>query len=112
MALNHLKLLVTDLDRSARFYAEAFGMEEIDRNPNRVILSTPGRDDTLTLGRAKAGEEPGLDHIGFFAHDTDDFDEQVARVEEAGGTLTKRTDIDGRRPTAFFQDPDGFRVQI
>jgi catechol 2,3-dioxygenase-like lactoylglutathione lyase family enzyme len=110
--MNHLKLIVSDLERSASFYAQAFGMEVIDRNPNRVVLSTPGRDDTLTLGQAKPGQAPGFDHLGFFAGDTDDFDDQVARVEAAGGTLVRRTAIDGTRPTAFFEDPDGFSVQI
>jgi catechol 2,3-dioxygenase-like lactoylglutathione lyase family enzyme len=111
--MNHLKLIVSDLERSARFYAEAFGMEVIDRNPGRVILSTPGRDDTLTLGQARPGQTLGLDHLGFFASDIGDFDEQVARVERAGGKLVRRTDIDGHdRPTAFFEDPDGFSVQI
>ena len=110
--LNHLKLNVTDLEASVRFYSEAFGMEVIDRSPSRAILNTPGCHDTLTLGQTSDGEEPGFDHLGVFADPAVDFEALVGRIEEAGGTLEGRSTLPNGRTTAFFRDPDGFRVQI
>ena len=112
VALNHFKLIVGDLDRSVKFYCDAFGMELLERDPARAILTTPGHDDILTLGQAGEGEEPGLDHLGFLDRDVDEFDATVARVERAGGRLLRRSTIDDRRPTAFFADPDGFVIQV
>ena len=108
--LNHLKILVTDLERSTRFYERALGMEVIDRRDDRIILTTPGRGDSLTLGLVKEGQEPGLDHFGFFLDDDTDLDEMLQQAE-AAGARDFRT-VDSHKPTAFFTDPDGFRIQI
>jgi catechol 2,3-dioxygenase-like lactoylglutathione lyase family enzyme len=110
--LNHLKLIVSDLDRSVRFYSAAFGMDVLERDANQVVLTTPGSEDVLTLAQAGGGEETGLDHLGFFGHGAGDFEATVARVEGAGGKLVRRSDNDDEQPTAFFADPDGFSVQI
>lgn len=112
MPLNHLKLVVSDLDRSVSFYRAAFGMDVLEQDANQVVLTTPGLDDVLTLAQAGDGEQPGLDHLGFFGHGTGDFDAAVARVEDAGGRLLRRSGSDDEQPTAFFADPDGFSVQI
>ena len=111
MPLNHLNLNVSDLERSVRFYRAAFGMDEIERHPDFVVLQTPGYDDVLTLRQASDDRPPGLDHLGFFSHLADDFGATVARVEAAGGRLISQ-DRDADPPGAFFADPDGFSVQI
>ena len=111
MPLNHLNLIVSNLDRSVSFYRDAFGMEEVERNADFVVLTTPGSDDVLTLRQAGDGQPPGLDHLGFFGHRADNFDATVARVERAGGRLLRCDDHEDP-PTAFFADPDGFSVQI
>ena len=110
MPLNHLKLIVSDLERSEAFYRAAFGLEVVEREPHQVVLTTPGSGDVLTLAQAGDGQPPGLDHLGFFGHGAGDFDATVEQVERAGGKLLRRVDDD--RPTAFFADPDGFSVQI
>jgi catechol 2,3-dioxygenase-like lactoylglutathione lyase family enzyme len=108
--LNHLKLIVSDLERSEAFYRAAFGLEVEERDEHQVVLTTPGSGDVLTLAQVRDGEELGLDHLGFFGHGSGDFDAAVEQVEQAGGKLLRRSDDDS--PTAFFADPDGFSVQI
>jgi catechol 2,3-dioxygenase-like lactoylglutathione lyase family enzyme len=110
MPLNHIKLIVSDLERSEAFYRAAFGLEVTERDEHQVVLTTPGSGDVLTLAQARDGEDLGLDHLGFFGHGTGDFDAAVKHVEQAGGKLLRRSDDDP--PTAFFADPDGFSVQI
>jgi catechol 2,3-dioxygenase-like lactoylglutathione lyase family enzyme len=108
--LNHLKLIVSDLERSEAFYRAAFGLEVLEREEHQVVLNTPGTDDVLTLAQVRDSEQLGLDHLGFFGHGAGNFDAAVKQVEQAGGRLLRREDDD--RPTAFFADPDGFSVQI
>lgn len=110
MPLNHLKLIVSDLERSEAFYRAAFDLEVIERDDDQVVLTTPGSGDVLTLAQAADGTGLGLDHLGFFGHGAGDFDAAVEQIEQAGGRLLRRMNDD--RPTAFFADPDGFSVQI
>jgi catechol 2,3-dioxygenase-like lactoylglutathione lyase family enzyme len=108
--LNHLKLVVSNLEKSEAFYRAAFDLEVAERDEHQVVLTTPGSGDVLTLAQAGDGEALGLDHLGFFGHGAGDFDAAVKQIEGAGGRLLRRLDDD--RPTAFFGDPDGFTVQI
>jgi catechol 2,3-dioxygenase-like lactoylglutathione lyase family enzyme len=107
--LNHVHLHVTDLERSVRFYREAFALEELHRQPSRVFLNTPGRPDVVTLSQA---DEAGLDHLGFLVSDRADLDEAVDRAERAGGRVVERHAMEGGAPTAFVEDPDGYRIQL
>jgi catechol 2,3-dioxygenase-like lactoylglutathione lyase family enzyme len=106
--LNHVHLVVTDLERSVRFYREAFGLEELYRRPDQVFLNTPGRADVLTLTQ---GEEPRVDHLGFLLAEREGLPEAVERVERAGGRVVRR-EMEGASPTAFVEDPDGHLVQL
>jgi catechol 2,3-dioxygenase-like lactoylglutathione lyase family enzyme len=48
--LTHIHLLVSDLQRSLRFYRQVFGLEEMFWDgPHMVFLRTPGSRDTITL---------------------------------------------------------------
>jgi catechol 2,3-dioxygenase-like lactoylglutathione lyase family enzyme len=107
--LNPVHLVVTDLERSARVYTAAFGLEELWREPGRVFLNTPGRPDVLTLSE---GDGARLDHIGFLRADPSGLDQAVARAERAGGRVVERHEMEGGTPTAFVEDPDGFVVQL
>jgi catechol 2,3-dioxygenase-like lactoylglutathione lyase family enzyme len=106
--LNHVHLVVTDLERSVRFYREAFGVEELSRREGQVFLNTPGYSDVLTLTQ---GSEPRLDHLGFLLAEREELPAAVERAERAGGRVASR-DMDGGEPTAFVEDPDGYLVQL
>jgi catechol 2,3-dioxygenase-like lactoylglutathione lyase family enzyme len=46
----HANIVVRDLEKSLRFYSGLFGMERMDfKDGDLVFLTTPGRDDVLTL---------------------------------------------------------------
>ena len=69
--LTHIHIAVRDLQRSAAFYRDVFGMEVMERGePTLVFMRTPGAVDTLTL-RLASPDEPvgqvggGVDHFGF-----------------------------------------------
>ncbi len=113
----HIHLVVSDLDRSQKFYEQAFGLKEILRHDEErmVFLQTPGAGDVVTLREEQSnriGVCGGIDHFGFPLVDANDLDEAIREVEAAGGKLIERTEIGGGLPTAFVSDPDGYRIQL
>ena len=40
MRIQHVGLVVSDLERSRRFYADALGLEEVERPPNFMFEGT------------------------------------------------------------------------
>lgn len=112
-----IHLLVADLERSVRFYEQAFGLRVVMRQQERrmAFLQTPGTGDIVTLredASARVGDCGGIDHFGFPLVDANDLDGAIAEVEAAGGRLIERESIAGGYPTAFVADPDGYRIQI
>jgi catechol 2,3-dioxygenase-like lactoylglutathione lyase family enzyme len=108
--LERVHLLVSDLDRSLRFYREAFGLLEAFRiAPRTSFLRIPGSDDLIVLHEA---DEPGVDHFELAVADPDFLEDAIAAVERAGGRLLLR----GRRapgtPYAFVADPDGNQIEL
>jgi len=115
-AMNHIHLIVRDKERSARFYEEAFGMKRLGVKHDRMIfLQTPGASELLTVSEldpARAGVQGGVDHIGFGLADRTRIDEAIEHVVRCGGRLVEKSELAPGFPTAFFEDPDGYRVQI
>ena len=115
--LYHLHLHVADLERSLRFYSEAFGMKELFRDgPDMVFLQTPGSGDLLTLNAdpteaRKAGQPAGVDHFGFNLAPGQSLDDAIAQIEQAGGKLLRRSGPTGRQ-YAYLSDPDGYTIEI
>jgi catechol 2,3-dioxygenase-like lactoylglutathione lyase family enzyme len=116
--LYHLHLHVADLERSLRFYQQAFGMKELFRDgPSMVFLQTPGSSDLLTLNAdpdeaRKAGQPAGIDHFGFELAPGESLDAAIAAVEKAGGKLIRRNGPDEWRQYAYFHDPDGYTIEL
>jgi len=114
--LTHLHLVVDDLDRSLRFYREAFGFEESFRDgPAMVFLRTSG-GDSITLneqpGDPRAGAQGGVDHFGFRRVDGQDLDDAVDEIERAGGRLVERGEHAPGVPFAYVADPDGYLIEL
>ena len=114
--LTHVHQIVEDLDRSLRFYTEAFGLEEQFRDgPSIVFLRTPGSADSITLngrrGDPRIGRG-GIDHLGFRLVDKADLDDAVRQVEAAGGRLVERGEHQPGVPFAYVEDPDGYRIEL
>lgn len=119
--LRHIALVVKDLERSANFYASAFGMQrsELSEGPTarRIYLSDGVINLALLQYKGTTGsglDDPskfvGAHHFGF---QVDDLEESRAAIEAAGGTYF--FDLGQEGDEGFerkFKDPDGIIVDI
>ena len=124
MRIQHVGLVVSDLDRSRRFYSDALGLEEVPRPPNFTFDGAWFRfgehelhllTEAHTTGGAGqpdagAGAERGLTH--HLAFEVDDLAAACARLAEAGVPLTGGPMPRGDGVTqVFFLDPDGYVLE-
>jgi len=116
--LTHIHFAVSDLDRSLRFYQQAFGMRELFRvGPDMVFLQTPAGHDCITLhadpghelGTGKSG---GIAHFGFTLTGESTVAGAIAEVEAAGGSLVSRGEHSPGAPYAYVSDPDGYVIEL
>jgi catechol 2,3-dioxygenase-like lactoylglutathione lyase family enzyme len=122
LGLTHLALTVRDLNRSFQFYHDVFGMLATYRQPSFIQAQTPGREDILVLEKSEeeGGREPtneigksgGIKHFGFRLTDARDIDKAVKSIEQAGGKILDRGEFVPGEPYVFFNDPDGYNVEV
>jgi len=125
MRIQHVGLVVSDLDRSRRFYADALGLEEVPRPSNFAFDGAWFRfggteihllsDAHATGGAGQPdpgkGAERGMTH--HLAFEVDDLDGACARLTENGVSLAG-----GPMPRGdgyvqvFFRDPDGHVLEF
>jgi catechol 2,3-dioxygenase-like lactoylglutathione lyase family enzyme len=124
--MRHIALKVADVERSAAFYQQVFGMRRFGppkHNGEFIALVSPGLKDQISISTAAAsgetdrvlglpGEHGGIDHFGFLISPGSSLDDVRRRVEAAGGTFLRRHDIERRVPSYFFTDPDGYVFQV
>ena len=116
--LTHLHFAVSDLDRSLRFYQQAFGMRELFREgADMVFLQTPAGQDCITLhadpGRQlEPGKSAGIAHFGFNLTAESTVSGAIAEVEAAGGSLVSRGEHSPGAPYAYVADPDGYVIEL
>jgi metallothiol transferase len=110
--IDHLALRVTDVERSARFYAEHLGARVRSRSPSAVFMDVGAQ--WLALfgpGAASTGfgpTPPGLDHVSFQPTAVRGFEERVRALRERG--LDPQSPPGSRR--VYFKDPDGVILQL
>jgi catechol 2,3-dioxygenase-like lactoylglutathione lyase family enzyme len=125
MRIQHVGLVVSDLERSRRFYAGALGLEEVSRPPNFSFDGAWFRfggtelhllsDAHATGGAGQpdpgAGAARGMTH--HLAIEVDDLERACARLAESGVPLAG-----GPMPRGdgyvqvFFRDPDGYVLEL
>jgi catechol 2,3-dioxygenase-like lactoylglutathione lyase family enzyme len=122
--INHVNLVVSDLDRSVAFYRLALGFEDAGTGSGITFMRTPGADDLLALqpaggdldrlaGKARTpGDSGGVDHIGFAVESPAMIDLLVQRVQEHGGSLLWLSENEHGGASAFVTDPDGYVLQL
>jgi catechol 2,3-dioxygenase-like lactoylglutathione lyase family enzyme len=112
--LNHINLNVSDIQRSLKFYQEAFGLEvRFWEGPRMVFLGSAGAQDLITLCEVDKSEpigSGGVSHFGFWLDGN--LDESVRQIERAGGKLLSRGEHAPSVPFAYFADPDGYVIEI
>jgi len=117
-ALDHVGLVVTDMDRSLRFY-EAPGLELLRRKGpdakgvSTAVLRAGGQEINVFSDPAfvAAGKGERIHHF-CFAMDAADIAELLAALRQAGIEIAKGP-IERRDGTSLFvSDPDGIRVEL
>ena len=119
----HVGLNVSDIERSRRFYEEAFGLRtthESTEPGRRYLFLGDGERLVLTLWQQSEGgferARPGLHHLSFQVASID----EVTSAHERLRRLGARFHHDGIVAHAegagsagiFFEDPDGIRLEI
>jgi len=118
----HAMIRVLDLDRSMRFYRDAFGLETSTRLDfpefSLVYLRNPENDFELELTLNRGRTEPYTHGTGYghVAVCVDDLAAEHARVKSLGLAPNDIKEFrDGERLIArffFMQDPDGYKIEV
>ena len=117
--IKHIALHTPDTAKTADFYKEVFGLEEIGRTPKDsgenaiwltdgyiffAILKFGNEHEAPHLGEGPTTVE-GVHHIGFYV---DDLDESVAAFQGAGGTECSGSSRINRK----YKGPDGLMIDM
>ncbi len=123
--IQHCALVVSDLERSRRFYGEALGLAEIPRpssfafagawfqaGVDEVHLILEG-DTTMRAGASAHGSGLAVGLVTHLALEVDDLGAALGRlrghdIEIGGGPMPRGDGVD----QAFVLDPDGYVVEV
>lgn len=123
MYLEHVNLVVKNIDRSLTFYRAAFphwrvrteGEGEWSGKPRHwlhfgddyhyIALSDHGEGDNRDL----SGHQVGLAHFAYVTHN---LVAVIERLQDAGFEVSSPGSEDPYRRNVYFIDPDGFEVEF
>jgi lactoylglutathione lyase len=105
--LKHLAIRTRDVEKTAAFYKEAFGLRQVGLGQNGIYL-TDGHLNIAVLNFQRGPDgKPlrlGIDHVGF---QVEDVEATVAKVNDLGGkSLTDRTEVtpsDPSHPQSYYE---------
>jgi catechol 2,3-dioxygenase-like lactoylglutathione lyase family enzyme len=109
--LNHVSLTVADRERSARFFAEHFGLTERLHNDEHLFILGGTEGSVLALSVGDPPRLPRTNHFGFQAATTDEVREARERLRAAGVEEVEWQDDDVTVRVQVL-DPDGYRVEL
>jgi catechol 2,3-dioxygenase-like lactoylglutathione lyase family enzyme len=113
--IDHVHLVVRDLEASKRFYEPLFQLLEIPRQEGPDFFWADELFISTATSRAAAGHTTGRIHLAFQAKDRATVDRWHAAAVAAGG---KDNGPPGERPyhpgyyAAFVLDPDGNNIEV
>jgi lactoylglutathione lyase len=118
--IEHIGVMVSDMDRSVRFYTETLGMrlaarERLDDGVELGFLVMPGSENVQIelIGRGHDGlpDNGKVHHIAFTVSD---IEAEIAKLMAAGVKMIDETPriILGGTKIAFFFGPDGERLEF
>jgi glyoxylase I family protein len=121
--VHHLRLTVSDVDRSRAFYTEIVGFQFVTDLPSGVFLSNGavglGLSPSPDPSRAPANDQfdearIGLDHLSFSVASCDELERAQQLLDERGmphGEVTDLGDAFGLYILAF-RDPDNIQLEL
>jgi lactoylglutathione lyase len=118
--IKHIAIRTGDVEKTAAFYQEAFGLERVGTGQSGIYLTDGHLNIAILNFRAVMEGESmklGVDHVGF---QVDDVDAAVARIKDLGGkSLSDRHPItpnNPAQPQSYFEvkcvGPDGQIIDI
>ena len=113
--LTHLAIAVKDVQRTKEFYRTIFGMETMYDEQGFVQMTTPGCHDIIVFEQKDnpdIGKSGGIVHFGFRLKEARDMPEIVKRIHSAGGKIIEQGEFVTGSPYVFFNDPDGYEVEV
>jgi lactoylglutathione lyase len=113
----HTMVRVTDIEQSLRFYRDALGLVELNRQENEkgrftlVFLAAPGDDSAQVEMTYNWDPQPydGGRNFGHLAYAVDDIYATCKRLMDHGVTIN-RPPRDGRM--AFVRSPDNISIEL
>lgn len=114
--IKHIAIRTNDVEKTAAFYREAFGLQDAGNGQNGVYL-TDGRINLAILKVAGPSGKAGIDHLGF---QVDDLEEAVATAQRVGArTVSDPARIvptDPTNPQSYFEfkltGPDDQEIDV
>ncbi len=129
-SIAHIRLTVTDIERSRQFYESVFGWPVLLEMPEGADDATKARYEFLFGGviydighgliglrpAARDGDRfdenrPGLDHLAFMLDSKADIDAAAAHLDELGIARRPVKDI-GPAYILEFRDPDNIALEL
>ncbi|HYD93412.1 MAG TPA: VOC family protein [Candidatus Paceibacterota bacterium] len=116
--LGHVVLYVTDIEKSANFYRDTLGFNEISRMRGAAIFSSGRTHHELLLievgGKVpeKTAPKPGLYHIGFKIGDGPEAAQKAYKELVDAGVTIVGTGDHGVTHSIYILDPDGNELEL
>ena len=117
VGLRHAVLWVSDPQASARFYAQALGLEVKNDHGTAVFMTSPGSttDHDLGLFQAAVPQPPaarqlGMYHLAWEVPTLADLEAAKARLSELGALVGENNH--GVSRSLYCHDPDGIEFEI
>lgn len=114
LALGPVHLIVTDLDRSVRFYETAIGLVPGSRDAGLARMGTGG-EDLLVLherpGAVAPGHRAGLYHFALLHPTYNELGRAARRLAETGTPIDGASDH-GISWAIYLPDPDGNGIEL
>ena len=109
--LRHVALYADDIEKTARFYEQAFGLERVLQREHVITLSDGVVSLAIADMRVSRTGRKGLDHIGFLVEDMEAAAATLASLgsEHCGQISRTRADPGIERK---YSDPNGLTFDI
>ena len=105
--IKHIAIRTHDVEKTAAFYKEAFGLEQVGKGQSGVYLTDGYLNIAILCMRAAIEGETmrlGVDHVGF---EVDDVNATIAKIRALGGkALDQRNEVqhgDPSKPQSYFE---------